>query len=138
MVDLASGLVAFLNTQTAVTAIVGNRIQPLPSPQVRAGFPCLIYQVVSDVPQDYTLTGTSGLTQSHILITCLEWYGPGSYGVSHGLALTLKDILSGFQGTFPDGTRIFTVEVDSISDVFQSDALLSSANIHLLVTYQDD
>jgi hypothetical protein len=138
MVDLASGLVAYLNTQTAVTAVVGNRIQPLPSPQVRAGFPCLVYQVVSDTPQDYTLSGAAGLTQSHILISCLEWFGPGSYSISHGLALTLKDALSGFSGTFPNGTKIFFVEVDSISDVFQSDALLSSANIHLLVTYQDD
>lgn len=139
---LSTGLVEFLLTQTAVTSLIaqGNAIQPIPSPPEltdTAGnplFPCVTYQTASDVPQ-YNLNGADGVTNARVVFDCLAPQNPGGYLVSKSIALAVKAALSGYQGTLPDGTRVFFAQVVNVTDNFEVDALLSRCSVHVLVTY---
>lgn len=138
MANLVQGLVAYLLTQSAITAIIagGDSIQPIPAPVDADLYPCIAYQVVSDVP-GYTLSDQDGVTHARILFSCLASYGSGSYTLAHGLALAVKAALSGYSGTLPDGTVVSFIKVANLTDMYQSDALLSATNISVLVAYQD-
>jgi hypothetical protein len=135
---LIEGLVAYLLTQAPITSVIagGNSIQPIPAPVDAASYPAIVYQMPSDIP-DYTLTGPAGLSHSRIMFSCLVSYGPGSYLTAHNLGLAVKDALSGYIGTLPDGPRVFFAEVVNVTDVFQPDALLSATNVSVLFHYAD-
>jgi hypothetical protein len=133
---LTTGLVAFLLEQTPITAIVGNAIQPIPAPSDLSLFPCITYQMASDVPE-YTLTGTAGLSRARIVLDCLAPFNPGGYLVSRNLALAVKSAISGYEGTFPDGTQVFIAEVVNVTDNFDNDAMLSRSSVHVLFVYSD-
>lgn len=141
---LTSGLVAYLLTQTSVTSLLaqGNAIQPIPVPVELTDtsgnplYPCITYQMASDVPE-YTLTGTAGMSQARVVLDCLAPLNPGGYLVARNIALAVKAALSGFQGTLPDGTRVWFAEVVNVVDLFSPDALLSHSSVHALITYLD-
>lgn len=138
MANLVQGLVAYLLEQSAITSVIagGNSIQPIPAPVDADLYPCITYQVVSDVP-GYTLSGQDGVTHARILFSCLASYGSGSYTLAHNLALAIKAALSGYSGTLPDGTVVSFTRVTNLTDMYQSDALLSASNISVLITYRD-
>ena len=134
--SLISGIVAYLLSQSSVTAIIagGNSIQPIPAPVQASLFPCIAYQVVSDVT-DYDLAGPIGMAHARILFSCLASFGPGSYITAHNLALTIKEAFSGYMGTLPSGPQVWVAEVVNVTDGYQSDAVLSSTNGSVLLTY---
>jgi hypothetical protein len=141
---LITGLVAYLLTQTSITSLIaqGNALQPIPAPVEITDtsgnplYPCVTFQMVSDAPQ-YTLTGTAGISTARIVFDCLAPLDPGGYGVSRNIALAVKAALSGYQGTLPDGTKVWMAEVVNVLDIFSPDALLSTCSVHVLVTYSD-
>jgi len=137
MADLIEGIVALLLTETAITSVIagGNSIQPIPAPVEASLFPAIVYQLVSD-SDEMTLTGSSGVGHARVLFSCHASFGPGSYLVAHSLAVALKAALNGYQGFLPSGPQVFFAEVASVTDLFQSQALLSTSNVSVLFSYQ--
>lgn len=135
--DLITGIVAYLLTQTSITTLLagGNSIQPLPAPVEAALFPAVVYQVVSD-HDEMTLTGSSGVGHARILFSCHATFGPGSYLIAHNIAVAIKAALNGYQGILPIGPQVFFADVQNVTDLFQSDALLSTTNVSVLFSYQ--
>jgi hypothetical protein len=141
---LITGLVAYLLAQTSITSLIaqGNAIQPIPAPvettdsNGNALYPCITYQMVSDVPE-YTLTGTAGISTARIVFDCLAPLDPGGYGVARNIALAVKAALAGYTGTLPDGTVVWRAESVNVVDLFSPDALFSHTAVHVLVIYED-
>jgi hypothetical protein len=100
------------------------------------GYPCVTYQTASDVPE-YTLTGTAGLSTTRIVFDCLAPFNPGGYLIAKTLALAVKAALSGYEGTLPDGTKVFIAEVANVTDNFDNDALFSRSSVHVSFVYSD-
>jgi hypothetical protein len=124
-------LVAFLLNQPALTALT-SRIQPIPAPPDLTLYPLITYQGASDV-EGYTLQGSEGITTERIVFDCLA----GSYGSARAIALALKSILSGFTGTFSDGTRVYEVEIANVLDRWDDGSKVSCTSVHALITYAD-
>ena len=137
MVTLIEGIVALLLAEAPITAIVagGNSIQPIPAPVEISLFPAIVYQAVSD-RDEMTLTGSSGVAHARILFSCHACFGPGSYLIAHKLGLAVKAALNGYQGFLPGGPQVFFADVVNLTDLYQSDALLSTTNVSVLVDYQ--
>jgi hypothetical protein len=133
---LTTGIVQYLLTQTVITDIVGDAIQPIPAPVDLSGYPCITYQQASDVPE-YALQGSVGLSASRIVLDCLAPINPGGYLVARTLALAVKAALSGYAGTLPDGTRIWVTEVVNVQDSYDDSAFLARSSVHAMVTYAD-
>jgi hypothetical protein len=135
---LTNGIAAHLLTQSSITSLVsgGTAIQPAPAPVDLSGYPCITYKMVSDVPE-YTLTGIAGLSASRIVFDCLAPYNPGGYLVARNIALAVKAALSGYQGTLPDGTKVYFAEVVNVTDNFDNETLLSRSSVHVMFTYSD-
>lgn len=129
---LTNGIVALLSAQGNVTAICGNSIQPIPAPDDLAMYPCLTYQVASDV-SSYTLSGPEGVTQSRIVFNCIA----ERYLDARSLALAVKAALTDYNGTLPDGTIVFETEVVNMVDGFDDGSRLSTSAVHALFTYSD-
>jgi hypothetical protein len=134
---LTTGLTQFLLQQTAITAIVagGNSIQPIPAPTDPDLFPCVTYQQVSET-NEYTLTGTAGMTHARIVFNALAPQNPGGYLIARTLALAVKAALDGFSGVLPDGTKVWFLEVVNCLDLFDADATLSQTSVHCMITFE--
>jgi hypothetical protein len=134
---LTTGIVQYLLTQSSVTSSIagGNAIQPLPSPTDPSQYPCIVYQQVSETP-DYSLTGNIGLAHSRVVFDVLAPQAQGGYLTAKTIALAVKQTFDGYEGTLPDGTRVFISEVVSVQDGFQADALLSRTTVHVMFHYQ--
>ncbi|MGA2650418.1 MAG: hypothetical protein ABSF28_07835 [Terracidiphilus sp.] len=133
--SLTNGIVAYLLTQPAVTDIVGDSIQPIPAPVEATLFPCIAYQVVSDIT-DYDISEPIGMAHARVLFSCLASFGPGSYLTAHSLGLAVKAAFSGYMGTLPGGPKVWFAEVVNVTDLFNPDALLSSTNVSVILTYE--
>ncbi len=127
---LTTDLVAYLLTQTAVTAIVGTRIQPIPAPEDLSQYPVVTYQQVSYVPE-YSNDGPINVSQSRIVFECHAV----RYLDAHALAQAVAESLSGFSGTLPIGTKVYLAEIANRQDQFNTDARIYSAAVHVLVQY---
>jgi hypothetical protein len=133
---LTNGLVSLLLASTPVTAIVGNAVQPLPAPVALTGYPCVIYQQVSDSPA-YTLTSSEGLSTARFVFDCMAELNPGGYLVAHTLALAVKAALSAFSGTLSSGDVVWFIEIVNVTESFDNASFLSRSSIHALITYSD-
>ena len=135
---LTTGIVNLLLQQTAITNVVagGNAVMPIPAPVDMSQYPCITYQVASDHPEEYTLNGPADVNQARIVFDCLAPYNNGGYLVARGLALAIKQALSGYSGTLSDGTRVLVAEIVNATDSFQNDALLNRSSVHVMFTYQ--
>ena len=129
---ITNGIVALLNATTAITAICGNNIQPIPAPDDLADYPCVTYQVASDVSQ-YSLTNEAGPTQSRIVFTCIAT----SYLTARSLALAIKGALTSYTGTLPDGTFVNDTEIVNMQDGFDDGSRLSTTSVHAMFYYAD-
>lgn len=129
---LTDGLVSLLLGVPAITAIVGNRIQPIPAPEDTATRPCITYQSPSDVGS-YTLTGSDGVTSTRVVFDCLA----PRYRDARALALAVKSALSGYSGTLSDGTVIYSTQVVNVVDGFDDGSRISRTSVHVLFQYAD-
>jgi Protein of unknown function (DUF3168) len=127
---LTNGIVALLNANAAITSICGNSIQPIPAPDERADYPCVTYQVASDL-SEYSLTNQAGPTQSRIVFNCIA----STYVVARSLALAIKSALSSFTGTLPDGTFVNETEIVNMQDGFDDGSRLSTTSVHAVFYY---
>jgi hypothetical protein len=102
-VTLEQGLVAHLQSDAGVSALVETRIYPLVVPQ-DATLPALAYQRISG-PRDHAHDGPTGLARARVQLT----YVASTYAAAKELAEAARAALDGFSGTMG------TVSVDSCS-----------------------
>jgi len=129
---LLTDIVAYLLTQSAITSVVDNRIQPIPAPVDLSQYPCITYQSPSYVPQ-YANNGPVGVSDTRVVYDCLA----PSYLAARSLAETLAAALSGFSGTLTSGARIFETEIVNILDRWDDGSKISCSQVHIIFTYAE-
>ncbi len=129
---LPDGIVAFLLTQATITAVVNNRIQPIPAPEDLSQYPLITYQSPSDVSENAN-DGPVGVTTMRIVFDCLAQ----RYLDARNLARALKLVLNGFSGTLPDGTNILLAESANLVDRFDDGSRIYCTSFHALIQYGD-
>jgi len=131
-VTLEQDILAQLRTITALTAIVGTNIYPvvLPASMDVNAQPWMTYQVVSR-SQLYAISADSYCVRKRVSLNI--WSTNYSDVVTAQKAIW--SALSGFQGTFPNGTQVQLVQVANASDSYESAALMYRSQVHLLITY---
>lgn len=123
---------AQLKTISALTAIVGSNIFPvaLPKGVSATAQPWMTYQPVSRT-QLYALSGDGYCVRKRVVINI--WSATYADVINAQKAIWFA--LSGFQGTFPNGTQIHLVELVNASDSFEDTALMYRSSVQLLITY---
>jgi hypothetical protein len=129
---ITNGLVSLLLSDSTIAGIAGNRIQPIPAPETLSDFPCIAYQVASDV-SDYTLTSPTGVTMTRVVFDCLAQ----RYLDARNLALAVKAALTAYQGTLPDGTVVYFTEIVNLVDGFDDGSRISKTSVHAVMHYAD-
>ena len=129
---LTNGVVAYLLTQTAITAIVNQGIQPIPAPEDLSQYPLITYQSPSDV-SDNANDGPVGVATSRIVFDCKAL----RYLDARNLALAVKAALNGYSGTLPNGTRVFLAESVNLVDRWEDGSRISCTAVHVLFQYKD-
>ena len=129
---LTNGVVAYLLTQTAITAIVNQSIQPIPAPEDLSQYPLITYQSPSDV-SDNANDGPVGVATSRIVFECKAL----RYLDARNLALAVKAALNGYSGTLPNGTRVFLAESVNLVDRWEDGSRISCTAVHVLFQYKD-
>lgn len=95
---MESDLLAVLEGNAGVSALVGARIYPLILPQ-RVTLPAIRYQVISTLPQP-THNGASGLRQYRIQLSVHA----ATYSAAQAVAEALHTALDGKKAVFGSGT----------------------------------
>lgn len=123
---------AQLKTISTLTAIVGTNIFPvaLPKGVSATAQPWMTYQSVSRT-QLYALSGDSYFVRKRVAINVWS----ASYSDVVNAQKAIWSALSGFQGTFPNGTQIHLVELANAADSFEDSALMYRSSVQLLITY---
>ena len=132
MADLFVGIVKYLLTKAPITALAGNRIQPIPAPEDLSLYPCVTVQIASDVSR-YGFDGPDGVTTTRVVFDCFA----DRYLNARSLALAIKAALTGYSGTLPDGTQVFETQIVNIQDGFDDGSHISRTAVHALITYAD-
>ncbi len=129
---LTNGVVAYLLTQTAITAVVNHGIQPIPAPEDLSQYPLITYQSPSDVSENAN-DGPVGVANSRIVFDCKAL----RYLDARNLALAVKAALNGYSGMLPDGTRVFLAESVNLVDRWEDGSRISCTAVHVLFQYKD-
>ncbi len=125
---IEAGLLALLNANATVSALVGTNIFPavLPDDVADPGTPtptCCTYRVVSAV-DDGTNDGPLGLVKMRIEYRC--W--ATSYAAAKTLAVAIRGVLNGYAGTLSDGTVVLNTWRENQIDDFDGHSRLYSVS----------
>jgi len=130
---LVNGLVTLLRNDGTVSGFVNDRILPIPAPEDLSQYPCVTYQVASDLP-GYTLTNSDGVTTSRVVFNC---YGL-RYGDAYSLARAVKAVLSSYQGMLPGGgPQVYESQIVNLVDGFDDGSRISRTTVHAVLQYAD-
>lgn len=121
---MEEALIAYLQADTALTALLAGNIYWLQKPQLVPN-PVLVLTRVSGT-RDMAMSGPSGLVESRIQCDCDGL----SYASSKGVARALRNRLSGFSGT--QGVMVFQgcfleAERDSFEDATTVDKIFRTS-----------
>jgi hypothetical protein len=97
---LEQGLVALLLANTGVSALVATRIYPVQGPPDNPVYPYATYQDIT-ASTDYAFDGSELVTRR----IQLAYWGL-AYGDGAALMIAMRNALSGYVGTLPEGTRV--------------------------------
>jgi|SRR6516162_8888054 hypothetical protein len=130
---LPDGIVAYLAQQPSITAIVVDRIQPIPAPaDIDSFLPGITYQSPSDISENAN-DGPVGLATMRIVFDCFAQ----RYLDARNLARALKAVLNGFAGDLPDGTHVELTQSVNIVDRFDDGSRIYCSTVHWLLQYRD-
>ena len=131
---LIDGIRALLLTQSAITSVIGNRIQPIPAPVDLSQYPLITYQSPSDISQNAG-DGPVGVAEMRIVFDCLAQ----DYATARTLAQSLKAILNSYSGVLPDSesTRVYLAESANLADRWEDGSKIHCTSFHALITYGD-
>jgi hypothetical protein len=129
---IEEGVVARLQADAGVSALIASRVYPVLAPELLSLFPCVTYQVISN-PSDNDLVGDTGFAVCRIQMDA--W--AQSYGVCKSIARALGACLSNCAGelTDEDATLVFSVQRVNVSDQFESDTRMYRVMSDFLFQY---
>jgi hypothetical protein len=108
---LEQGLVTLLTGAPGVTELVADRIYPVQGPPDNPTYPFITYLVAAG-NSDYALDGTEARMKR---IQFDSWSLSSLTNLQ--ILTALRNVLTGFVGTLPDGTRVlFAARVNEMSD----------------------
>jgi hypothetical protein len=109
---IETALITYLLAQTAITAKVGNRIDPGEAKQTVAK-PYIVVTKISS-PGSHTQDGPVGIGNPHYQIASFSL----GYGEAHEVAALVKSALNGYQGTMggAGGVYVFDCFCEDESD----------------------
>lgn len=112
---MIADMVAYLESQTAISNIVSDRIYPMPLPQ-HATLPALTYTRISTV-RTYSLEADMRKARARIQID--SWATTDA--VAYQLARAVRHAMSGFYGSM-SGTQVHLITIEDERDFFESQA----------------
>ena len=96
---IAQDVRTYLLTKSAVTTLVGTRIFPSFIPQSNTTYPCIVYNLINQLPA-HMLSGGAGYAETRVQ---LDVYAT-TLLVAESLAEVLRDELQGYKGTMGSST----------------------------------
>lgn len=130
---LAEGIVAFVNAQDGIAAVIAGRIQPAPAPEFDPSlYPMITFQIPSDSSQ-LANDGPVGVAETRVIFDCLA----ERYLDARRLALALKTLFHGYSGTLPDGTEVQLAKSANLADRFDDGSRIYCTTFQALITYGD-
>lgn len=120
---LESGIAKLVAADAGVQTLIGAnpcRFYPVLVPEDPV-YPCASYQVISETP-NYTLDGDRGINQIRLQVD--SWSGgteSASYAAAKAVQVAIRDVLEGYSGQLPDGTRVAGIFVSNASDFYEQD-----------------
>ena len=126
---IEEGLHALILADTATQSLIAGRLYPVIWPDVPT-FPLCTFQRASTSTQS-VLSGPLSLQ------TCRVQYDAWSQRYSDVKALfaAIDNVLNGYAGTLPNGTRVVDITLDSSLDLYDSVALAHRVSSDYLVTF---
>lgn len=112
---LEDGLVALLNADSGVNALLAGRVYPVQGPPDNPTYPYTTYQDIT-ASSDYALDGAETQTRR---IQFDHW--GMAYADGKTIAKAFRNVLSGFSGTLQDGTRVLFSKRLNYLDNFDED-----------------
>ena len=131
MLDIRSGLRAFLLADAAVAAVVSTRIFPTRMPQGEKGT-SIVYLRISGLG-DHTLAGASRISRPRFQIDC--W--AQSPGAAADLANLVKERLDGYRGEMPYGTASPQLSIECLGVFFENERDGFDADNEMFVVSRD-
>ncbi len=131
---LQEGLKSFLATDSAVSALVINRIYATQLPELSATaiLPAIAYKEIHG-DGEFSMDGPDQLQYSRMQFDC---YGK-VYGDAKRLARVLRQELEAFTGALPDGTVIEHMQRESEIDIFEDAPFIYCTAVDFKILYQD-
>ncbi len=129
---LIAGVIAYIQAQSSITSIVGERIQPVPGPEDLADYPCITYQSPSYIPE-YANDGPIGVSMTRIVFDCQAQ----RYLDARTLAETLANLFSGYEGALPNGTKVYLATIANLVDGFSDASRLYKSTVHVLFQFAE-
>lgn len=108
-----ASLYGYLNTQTSITSLVGDRIYPIHLPDSPV-YPAITYTFVS-IPHDRNLSGLAGIARYRIQFDCWSYL----LNQSQQIGQALLDLFDGYEGTMGAKT-ILWAKIDNEFDFAES------------------
>lgn len=97
---LYAGLYTYLQSKTAITAVVSTRVYPLNLPQTGTTiYPCIVYQTISQ-RRTYSHGGDCQLCFERVTFNCFA----STYKAAKDLAELIRLAISGYRGTWGSTT----------------------------------
>ena len=128
---LVEGLSSLLSGDSGLQGAVAGQIYPVLLPQ-NACLPAVTYQVVS-TQSLYTLEERVNVNQCRMQFDIWSTdYLPGKQA-----AAALTAAIDNFTGTLSEGTHVFGVQLQTSSDLYESDARMNRVLIEFVIQYAD-
>ncbi len=132
---LSEGLVALINAQEDIAAVIAGRIQPPPAPEYDPSlYPLIVYKILGD-QSPLANDGPIGVATSRVIFDC---YAERSLD-AWSLARALKKLFNGYFGTLPDAdsTVVSLATSESLADRFDDGSRITCVTFQTLITYGD-
>jgi hypothetical protein len=111
--DIEQALVSHLLADSALTAIIGDRLYPQAIPET-SKVPAVVYQRISS-PRTLTLDGSSSANNPRIQFSCYA----ASFGQAKQIAMKLYESLDCFRGVLGNKTKATVLMADNRDDFIQ-------------------
>lgn len=128
--SMRTALVAELEGNGGVSALVGTRIYPVVGPRL-ATLPYIIYQRISQTHEHHT-TAAAGLTTPRWQITCVASSASGAAALGEAV----REALDGFRGTMGSGGNTASVRMchlDNEIEGFEDKDDASPVELHTVI-----
>jgi hypothetical protein len=126
---LEAGLQHLITSTNEFTTVAGSRLFPLLLPDNPA-LPSATYQRITATPL-YALDGRIQFTEARIQFD--TW--AADYGQAKQLMDAINTAIDNFSGQLSDGTKVFGIQLDTCTDLYEESARIYRCSADYLIQY---